>query len=147
MAMIDISEKIVMKRLAIASGKIYLKKATLAAIQKKKIRKGDPLVVAEIAAILAVKKTSQIIPHCHNIPIEKIEVSFEQDKDCKGCILARCIVLASAKTGVEIEALVGVTTALNTIWDMIKYLEKDEEGQYGTTRITDIIVEKKIKSR
>jgi cyclic pyranopterin monophosphate synthase len=142
MAMIDISEKLVIERIATASGKIYLKKETLAAIRNKDIKKGDSLLIAEVAAILAVKKTPDLIPHCHNIPIEKVEISFEQNKDH---VLARCTVKASAKTGVEMEAIVGVTIALNTLWDMVKYLEKDENGQYKSTRITDIIVEKKIK--
>jgi cyclic pyranopterin monophosphate synthase len=142
MGMIDISEKEAVQRSATASGKICLKKETLAAIKKNEIKKGDPLAAAEIAAILAVKRTPELIPHCHNIPIEKVGISFEQNIDH---ILARCTVFATAKTGVEMEALVGVTIALDTIWDMVKYLEKDEYGQYRRTRITDIMVEDKVK--
>lgn len=143
MAMIDISKKAVVGRTATASGKIYLKKDTLKAIAENRIKKGDPLKVAEIAAILAVKKTPELIPHCHNIPIESVMIHFEQDKNY---ILSRCTVTSTAKTGVEMEAIVGVTIALDTLWDMVKYLEKDKMGQYASTRITDIVVEKKIKS-
>jgi cyclic pyranopterin monophosphate synthase len=143
MAMIDISKKDIVGRTATASGKIFLKKDTLKAIAENKIKKGDPRKVAEIAAILAVKKTSELIPHCHNIPIENVMIDFEQDKNY---ILSRCTVTATAKTGVEMEAIIGVTIALDTLWDMVKYLEKDKMGQYTSTRITDIVVEKKIKS-
>jgi cyclic pyranopterin phosphate synthase len=95
-----------------------------------------------MAGMLAAKQTHLLIPHCHPIPLEGVEVSFRVEG---ASIVALCRVRAQARTGVEMEALVGVSMALNTIWDMVKYLEKDEQGQYPGTRITDIQVVSKIK--
>ncbi len=91
----------------------------------------------------AAKQTHLLIPHCHQIPLDTVGVDFQLSKDS---VEARCVVRAQARTGVEMEALVGISTALNTVWDMVKYLEKDEAGQYPTTRITDIRVVRKEKS-
>jgi cyclic pyranopterin phosphate synthase len=142
MGMVDISRKETIARSATASGKIFLKKETIEKIKNKEIKKGDPLQIAEIAGINGVKKTPELIAHCHPIPIERIVLDFKIEKDH---INAVCTVKANAKTGVEMEALVGVTNALNTIWDVVKYLEKDENGQFPTTKITDIRVLKKTK--
>ena len=141
--MIDISEKKPIEREASASGRIILKRETIQKIKDKEIKKGDPLAVAEIAAINASKQTQLLIPLCHQIPLGKVDLKFEVREDY---IEAVCCVKTVAKTGVEIEALVGVSIALNTIWDMVKYLEKDENGQYPNTRITDIKVVEKIKN-
>jgi len=140
--MIDVSDKEIVHREAEASGVIRLKKTTLDAIRERKVKKGDPLQAAEIACILAVKKTPELIPLCHPIPITSANVEFEVKG---GSISARCHVSADYKTGVEMEALTGVAVALLTIWDMVKYLEKDEEGQYPSTVITDVKVEEKRK--
>ena len=105
-------------------------------------KKGDPLVVAEIAAMNAAKQTHLLIPHCHQIALDTVNVMFDVSKDS---VLARCRVRAQARTGVEMEALVGVAVALNTLWDMVKYLEKNDAGQYPITRITDIRVIRKEK--
>lgn len=140
--MVDVTEKKTVYRSATAVGQIGLKKTTVMIIKKEGIRKGDPLTVGEIAAILAVKKTPELIPLCHNIPIGKVSVEYEFDEDS---IEARCTVITSAQTGVEMEALMGVTTALLNIWDMTKYLEKDDEGQYPDAVITDIQVLEKRK--
>jgi cyclic pyranopterin phosphate synthase len=142
MGTVDISEKPVVKRKAIASGKVFLKKGTLEKIQKKDIKKGDVLAIAEVAAMNAVKQTQFLIPHCHQLLIEKISTGFTFEDDG---IRMVCEVAATAKTGVEMEALVGVSMGLCTIWDMVKYLEKDEDGKYPWTRISDIKVEKKEK--
>jgi len=142
MGMVDISEKSVVHRLAEASGKIFLSSKTIEEIKSKKIKKGDPFQVAEVAAMNAAKQTHLIIPHCHQIPLDTVGVNFQFTEDS---IEATCLVKARAKTGVEMEALVGVATALNTLWDMVKYLEKDEDGQYPTTRISSIRVLKKEK--
>jgi len=142
MGMIDISEKPVVRREAEAAGVIILSKTTVGRIKSREIRKGDPLVAAEIAAMTAAKQTHLLIPHCHQIALDKVDVVFVLEEDC---IEARCTVLAKARTGVEMEALVGVTTALNTIWDMVKYLEKDEKGGYPTTMIKDVKVLRKEK--
>ncbi len=105
-------------------------------------KKGDPFPVAEVAGILAAKRVSELIPLCHPIPLTKVDVSFRIGEDH---VEARCRVVADYKTGVEMEALTGVTVALLTLWDMVKYLEKDEEGQYPTTRITEVRVVEKRK--
>lgn len=142
MGMVDVTEKPVVKRQAEAEGKAYFSPDTIKKIEKHQIKKGDPLVVAEIAAMNAAKQTHLLIPHCHQIALDTVSVTFDVSKDS---VLARCLVRAQARTGVEMEALVGVAAALNTLWDMVKYLEKDDAGQYPITRITDIRVIKKEK--
>ncbi len=138
--MVDISDKPVVFRKATAVGKITLKKETVETIRGGEIRKGDPLSAARLAAIAAVKKTPELLTFCHQIPIDLVEVDFEVGEDS---IEVKVTAAAWAKTGVEMEALVGVANALNTIWDMTKYLEKDRAGQYPTTRISDIRVTEK----
>ena len=91
---------------------------------------------------MAVKKTPELIPLCHNIPIGQVDVTYSIVEDS---VEARCTVVTQAQTGVEMEALMGVTTALLNIWDMTKYLEKDENGQYPDTVITDVRVVEKRK--
>lgn len=140
--MVDISDKEVVHREAEAVGSISLREETIAAIQDGKVRKGDPLQAAELACILAVKKTPEIVPLCHPIPITSVDADFEVSTDT---IQARCRVSADYKTGVEMEALVGVTAALLNIWDMVKYMEKDAEGQYPSTVITGVRVTEKRK--
>ncbi len=141
-SMVDISEKPYEKRIAIAKGTIILSQTTIKTIKDFSIKKGDPLIVGEVAAINAIKNTPQLIPLCHQIPITNIE--FET-KIGENSIDVRVTVETIAQTGVEMEALVGVSTFLNVIWDMTKYLEKDSEGQYPHTRIKDIQIEKKEK--
>jgi cyclic pyranopterin phosphate synthase len=140
--MVDIGEKDVVRRKAIASGRIVLGKRSLDAIRSGTVRKGDVLEAAKITAIQAVKSTPDIIPYCHPIPIESVKVDFELSNDSLSCTVE---VIAHYKTGVEMEALTGVSAALLTIWDMVKYLEKDEKGQYPSTRIADIEVVTKEK--
>jgi cyclic pyranopterin phosphate synthase len=142
MGMIDVGEKPVIHRKAETTGTIYLSSKTIEEINAGRIKKGNPLQVAEITAMNAAKQTHLLIPHCHQIPLDTVSVAFQVSEDS---IEARCLVKAQAKTGVEMEALVGVSVALNTVWDMVKYLEKDEQGQYPDTRITDIRVLKKEK--
>ena len=139
---VDVSDKKAVKREVITSGKIYLRKETIEKIKNKETKKGDPLEVAQIAAISAVKQTQSLIPLCHQIPINSVNVDFKTNEENIEAIVT---VKTIAKTGVEMEALVGVSICLNTIWDMVKYLEKDENGQYPTTKMTDIKVLKKIK--
>jgi len=140
--MIDISSKKEIKRTATAMGKIHLKESTIDAIKNKNIKKGDIFPVSEIAAINAVKETPRLIPLCHNIPISKVNVDFETNDNH---ITAKVTVTSTAKTGVEMEALIGASTCLLNIWDMVKYLEKDNQGQYPDTRITGIKVTEKKK--
>ncbi|OYT35237.1 cyclic pyranopterin monophosphate synthase MoaC [Archaeoglobales archaeon ex4484_92] len=140
--MVDISGKSNQTRIAIAEGRIKLKKNTIAAIVNNEIAKGNVLATANIAAVLAIKKTSELIPMCHNIPITSINVDFSIEEES---IEVRCEVKSTGKTGVEMEALVGVSIALLTIWDMVKSLEKDESGQYPHTQINDVKVVSKTK--
>jgi len=140
--MVDISEKPVVFRRATAAGRITLKSATVEAIKKGEIRKGDPVMAARIAAIEGVKKTPEMMAFCHPIPIDSVEVDFDLRDDG---VEVKVTAAAWAKTGVEMEALIGVANALNTIWDMTKYLEKDKAGQYPVTRISDIRVVEKVK--
>jgi cyclic pyranopterin phosphate synthase len=132
--MVDISGKTDVTREAVAAGKIYLRPATLAAIRGGKVVKGNVLATARVAATLAVKNTANIIPMCHPIPISSISVDFA---DGDGYIEATVVVKMTGKTGVEMEALTGVSVALLTVWDMVKSAEKDKDGQYPVTRITD----------
>ncbi|MGQ9513879.1 MAG: cyclic pyranopterin monophosphate synthase MoaC [Thermoproteota archaeon] len=140
--MVNISAKKDVRRVAIAKGEIVLKESTIEAIRNGKIEKGDALRTAEVAGILALKRTHEIVPLCHPIQITSAEIEFFFHK---GKISAECKVEALYKTGVEMEALVGVTTALLTIWDMVKYLEKDRSGNYPATRVREIEVMKKRK--
>ncbi len=144
MGMVDVTEKPVVRRKAEAAGKIFLSHKTITEIKDGTVKKGDPMQVAEVAAMNAAKQTHLLIPHCHQIPLDTVGVDFQLSGDS---VAVNCLVRAQARTGVEMEALVGVSMALNTIWDMVKYLEKDEQGQYPTTRITDIRVIKKEKHR
>jgi len=142
MGMIDVTEKPVIRRQAEAAGRILLSSKTIEEIKLGRIRKGDPLPVAEVSGMNAAKQTHLLIPHCHQIPLDLARVDFQIREDS---VEAVCTVSAQARTGVEMEALVGVSIALNTIWDMVKYLEKDDQGQYPATMITDIRVIRKEK--
>ncbi|WGI17201.1 cyclic pyranopterin monophosphate synthase MoaC [Methanonatronarchaeum sp. AMET-Sl] len=142
-SMVDISTKKNVERTAIASGEIKLKKTTIQAIKNKKIEKGNVLNTARIAGIQAIKKTPENIPLCHPIPITGIDISFKTKKDkIKTTIKVKSI----GKTGVEMEALNGVTTTLLTILDMVKSAEKDQHGEYPTTKIENIKINKKTKT-
>lgn len=139
--MVDISAKGDVVREATASGKIFLRPETLATIREGTVAKGNVLATARVAATLAVKKVPDLIPMCHQIPISSISVDFVEGA---GFIEATVVVKMTGKTGVEMEALTGVSVALLTVWDMVKSAEKDAQGQYPVTRITDVwVVEKK----
>ncbi len=140
--MVDITSKDVTVRTAVAEGKIELKKETISLIRDNKITKGSVLTTAQIAAIQAVKRTPALIPLCHGLPINKVDIDFEIYQDS---IKAICMVKTESKTGVEMEALTGVSVALLTIWDMVKSNEKDALGQYPSTEIYGIRVLKKEK--
>lgn len=141
--MVDISEKPDVTRRAVAAGEIRLKPQTIEAIKNKKIVKGEVLETARIAAVMAVKSTPYTIPMCHQIPVTSIDVRFEVGKEV---IEATVEVRSLGKTGVEMEALHGVSVALLTIWDMVKSAEKDETGNYPITEIKNIRVLEKFKS-
>ncbi len=140
--MVDISKKPAVSRVATASGFIHLKPETLKKIKAGEVPKGDVLTVAQTAAILAVKRTPELVPMTHPLPITSVEVKPELERDG---VRVSVEVKTTAQTGVEMEALAGVAGALLTIWDMVKGFEKDEAGQYPTTAITEIRVLKKVK--
>jgi len=140
--MVDIGNKEHSLRIAKARGEIKLRKGTIKSIKEGKIKKGDVISTAQTAAILAVKNTPNLIPLCHPIPINSVDVSFVVGEEV---IVCECEVKANYSTGVEMESLIGVSVALLSIWDMVKYLEKDENGQYPTTSITNIKVISKQK--
>lgn len=142
MGMVDIGDKDVVERRATARGTIRLKPATIEAIRLGRVDKGDVLAVSEVAAIQAVKDTSRLLPMCHQIPITSIDVRFSLLDASVECT---CTVSAYYRTGVEMEALCGVSVGLLSVWDMVKRLEKDEEGQYPDTRMMDIEVVSKHK--
>lgn len=141
--MVDITEKPIVFRKATASGSIRLKESTVAAIKAGNVLKGDVLTTARLAAILAVKDTPRLIPLCHPLPITGLEVNFELGAEM---VRSTVTVTTLGKTGVEMEALTGVSVALLNVWDMVKYLEKDETGNYPETRIDEIKVLEKEKS-
>ncbi len=140
--MVEISGKDDVKRTARASGRIRLKEDTILRIRGGKIEKGSVLTTAQVAAIAAVKKTPDMIPMCHQLQVTGVDVDFEFHE---GEIEAMVEVRSIGKTGVEMEAITGVSVALLTIWDMVKAVEKDEKGQYPVTEIGRIRVIEKIK--
>lgn len=142
--MIDISQKPIITRRAIAEGKIFLRRTTMKRIKEEKIEKGDPFQIASVGAIQAIKSTPVSLMMCHPIPIESANVEFSNDATS---ITARVSVLARSKTGVEMEALNGVACALLNIWDVVKKYEKDANGQYHNARIDGIHVVEKIKEK
>ena len=140
--MVEVGTKPDQKRRAVASGKIFLDENTIKMIKSEEIKKGNVLTTAQIAGIQAVKNTSSIIPLCHPLSLTGIEIDFKVDTHEITCT---CTVNTIGKTGVEMEAITGVSVCLLTIWDMVKAVEKDENGQYPNTRISEIKVIKKEK--
>ncbi len=128
--------------MAEASGRIRLRRETLKLIRDGAVEKGDPLKAAEFAAICAAKRTWELLPLCHQIPLSSVEVSFELGEDF---LEVRTRVAADYKTGVEMEALTSCTMGLLTVWDMVKKYEKDEGGQYPYTIIEGVHVTSKQK--
>ncbi len=140
--MVDISEKPDVPRRAVATGDLVLRSATIRAVRRGEVPKGDPIRTAEVAGLQAVKRTWEALPHCHPIPITSAAVEFAVRRDR---VTATCTVTATYKTGVEMEALYGTAVALLTVWDMVKALEKDERGRYPRARVENIRVRTKTK--
>jgi cyclic pyranopterin phosphate synthase len=140
--MVEVGDKPLERRVAKASGRIILDEETINMIKNHEIKKGNVLTTVQIAAINSIKNTSNIIPLAHPLQITGITVDF-QFKRTEIAIIVE--VKTIGQTGVEMEALTGVSTGLLTIWDMVKSVEKDDDGQYPHTRITDISVLRKIK--
>ena len=124
--MVDVSEKNITARTAVASGQIHVSRDVFDAIVHGTAAKGDVLGVARVAGIMAAKQTSSLIPMCHPLMISKCQVDFELDEE-NLTVKAICMVKVSGKTGVEMEALTGVSVTLLTIYDMCKALDKRME--------------------
>jgi len=121
--MVDVSGKDVTTRIAIASGEIHMQPETLAHIQQGKLKKGDVLAVSDVAAVMGAKKTPDLIPMCHPLMLSGIDVSFAELTETCG-LKIEVSVKCNGKTGVEMEALTAVSTALLTIYDMCKAVDK-----------------------
>ena len=143
-AIIPVGHKPIVARSAIATGILDLSPDSADAIRNGLVAKGDVLEASMVAAIQAVKETPRAIPHCHIIPIESCSVVWDWDGNSLRCTVS---VSAHWKTGVEMEALCGVSTGLLCAWDMVKSLEKDEEGQYPSTQLRKIQVLQKRKGK
>ena len=139
---IDVSGKQVVRREAVARGFIKLKPETIKIIRSGEVEKGDPLQVARLAGINAAKLTPMLLPLCHPLRLEHVELNaIVKDEGIE--VEAR--VVAHEKTGVEMEALTTVSIALLNIWDVVKRYEKDDRGQYPETEISWIRVVEKRK--
>ena len=121
--MVDVSGKEITQRRALAEGKIRVSREVFEAIAGRKVKKGDVLTVAQVAGIMGTKRTAELIPMCHLLNLANSEVRFEMNPE-KLEIKAFCQVKTEGKTGVEMEALTGVSTALLTIYDMCKAIDK-----------------------
>ncbi len=121
-AMVDISGKTVQRRVATATSTIRLHPDTIAAISEGQLPKGDVLAVARIAGIQAAKKTADLIPLCHPLPLTKVAIDFSIEADR---VVTTCLVKTDSKTGVEMEALTGASIASLTIYDMCKAIDKE----------------------
>lgn len=121
--MVDVSEKDVTTRTAIAEGFVSMAAGTLKLIEEGSAKKGDVLATARIAGIMAAKRTSELIPLCHPLPIAKVSVEFEPRQSPPG-IRVEATVKVTAKTGVEMEAMTAVSIACLTIYDMVKAVDR-----------------------
>ena len=141
---VEIGSKPIVERRATATGLLNLTHQSSEAIQNQTVKKGDVLEASTIAAIQAVKDTPRIVPHCHPIPLEGCKVNWSWEGNS-----LRCTVQVSAhyKTGIEMEALTGVSAGLLCALDMVKSIEKDDQGQYPGTSISDIVVVEKFKGK
>jgi cyclic pyranopterin monophosphate synthase len=137
-AMVDVSAKEVMMREAVARGEIHLRRETLALIEQNQIAKGNVLGTARLAGIMAAKKTGELIPLCHPLPITHCEVIFEIPRSRDRIVITASAKIA-AQTGVEMEALTAVSVAALTIYDMCKAVDKE-------MRITDVLLVSKTKT-
>ena len=134
--MVNVGAKPVQRRRALAAGRLHCRPATIVALKKRALPKGDVLTVAQIAGIQAAKRAAELIPLCHPLPLNHVELSFRVRR---GAVEVFCAVETSAQTGVEMEALTGVCVAALTLYDMCKAVDK-------TMRIGDIRVVEKVKS-
>ncbi|AGN00516.1 molybdenum cofactor biosynthesis protein MoaC [Salinarchaeum sp. Harcht-Bsk1] len=164
--MVDVGDKPDTARRAVARGRLRLQPSTIEAITASEIEKGDVLATARVGAIQAVKHTWETIPLCHQIPITNVETTFDlhdgpvhadgdgdsesavgdvDDVGSSPAVELTVAVETTGKTGCEMEALEGVTTGLNVVWDMVKSAEKDADGGYPTAQIEGVGVVEKTK--
>jgi len=142
--MVDVGAKPDTRRRAVARGTLRVREVTATAIQEGDTAKGDVLATARIGAIQAVKHTWETIPLCHQIPVTNTEVDIDVGEQTIEMPVA---VETTGKTGCEMEALQGVTTGLDVVWDMVKAAEKDDRGEYPETAIEDVRVVEKTKEK
>ena len=124
--MVDVGEKQITRRTAIARGKITMARATLAAILGGKLKKGEALSAARLAGIMAAKRTHELIPLCHQLPLEVVAIDFLPDRK-RSTLEIEARAITEARTGVEMEALVAVSTAALVIYDMAKAIDRAME--------------------
>jgi len=139
---VDVGSKPVVAREAVATGILSLSPEGLDVVANGRSPKGDVCESSTIAAIQAVKEIPRTLPHCHPIPIEGCTVDWKVEEGGLRCTVS---VTAHWRTGVEMEALCGVSAGLLCAWDMLKSIEKDNEGQYPNSRIEDVRVIRKSK--
>jgi cyclic pyranopterin phosphate synthase len=120
--MVDVGDKPVTLRIARASGRVRMTAGTLALVRDRKLSKGDVLEVARLAGIMAAKRTAELVPLCHTLPLDSVEIAF--DFASQDCVTIEAIVRATARTGVEMEALTAVSIAALTIYDMCKAVDR-----------------------
>ncbi|MEW6208467.1 MAG: cyclic pyranopterin monophosphate synthase MoaC [Acidobacteriota bacterium] len=120
--MVDVSGKMVTRRTAVASGEVRCSEATIEAIRQHTTPKGNPIEVARIAAVMAAKRTDEIIPLCHSLPLNTVDVQMELKEES---IFISATAVTDAKTGVEMEALTAVSVAALTLYDMCKAIDKN----------------------
>ncbi len=119
--MVDVSGKPVVKRTAVASGAVYMDRKTIELLKNGLMKKGDPIACARVAGIMGAKKTAELIPLCHLLPVDSIDLNFEIGEEKIGI---EATVINTAKTGVEMEALTAVSVAALAIYDMCKAVDK-----------------------
>ncbi len=139
---VDISDKPEVVRTAVAEGELQLGPAGRSAVRRRRSVKGDPVATGELAGVLAMKRTAELLPHCHPVRLTSSRVELASSR--RG-VRVRAEARALDRTGVEMEALVGATVALLAVWDMVKYLEKDGRGLYPRTRLGPVRVVAKRK--
>jgi len=121
--MVDVGHKPVTERMAVAKGEVRMEAGTLALIQEGGLKKGDVLSVAQLAGVMAAKRTSELIPLCHPLPVNQVMVDVQPNQALPGVEIT-ATVRTSGKTGVEMEALTAVSVAALTVYDMAKAVEK-----------------------
>lgn len=126
--MVDVADKNITQRVAVASGVLRMLPETLARIRAGKIAKGDVLTVADVAAVMAAKRTAEMIPMCHTLPLSGVEIVYDDASaaDAGGCVALKvtATVRCTGQTGVEMEALCAASTALLTVYDMCKAIDR-----------------------